>query len=345
MHYVAFGVDTLFDINTATTAKPWGPKEEALWGDMIKTVLGDAIDKTKDTTNGHRHSKLYDVATKSVYLYMGSGGVEISSGINIPAGSTYSIDGIDILTTIGHSVPSGYLLKSGGSHTTTSSHIREWVDGSVQKIEAEAGYTLNESTFTMGTYVLISTVGGGASVTMHTQGNGAGIFLNTTGSGSGISLNTGIGGSITLTAGTSANITLGVTTSTNHVQVNAEIYTDQFQQYSSTTITGFSSLEQQQICYKKLGRTVHVWFNLNGTSNATSTSFTVPYSADDDIEYYFGDAYGVINNGFALTNPGCCRIQSGSSTLVEIFTSSAQGSWTASNQKAVCGYLCYQSNS
>lgn len=48
----------LFDINTATTPKPWGPKEEQAWKDIIDTVVVDTIDGTKNV-GGHLHGKVY----------------------------------------------------------------------------------------------------------------------------------------------------------------------------------------------------------------------------------------------------------------------------------------------
>src|SRR3990167_5861782 len=51
----------------------------------------------------------------------------------------------------------------------------------------------------------------------------------------------------------------------------------------TSTITGWSSFTNQKIFYTKVGKLVFVAFDLNGTSNATTVSFTLPYTrpADD----------------------------------------------------------------
>jgi hypothetical protein len=47
-----------FDINTATTLKPWGPREEQCVKDVIDTLVLDTIGSVKNTS-GHLHGKLY----------------------------------------------------------------------------------------------------------------------------------------------------------------------------------------------------------------------------------------------------------------------------------------------
>jgi hypothetical protein len=47
-----------FDINTSTTLKPWGAREEQVIKDIIDTLVVDTIDVTKNTS-GHLHGKLY----------------------------------------------------------------------------------------------------------------------------------------------------------------------------------------------------------------------------------------------------------------------------------------------
>lgn len=49
-----------FDINTATTPKPWGTREENAWKDDIDTLVSDTIGGVKNTS-GHKHAKMYDL--------------------------------------------------------------------------------------------------------------------------------------------------------------------------------------------------------------------------------------------------------------------------------------------
>jgi len=48
-----------FDINTVTTVKPWGAREEQAIKDIIDTLVVDTIDVAKNTTSGHLHGKIY----------------------------------------------------------------------------------------------------------------------------------------------------------------------------------------------------------------------------------------------------------------------------------------------
>lgn len=59
-----------FDINTADTPKPWGPREEQMVQDVIQTVVGDTLGYSK-RTSGHLHNKLYsaiDVPAFAAYV-------------------------------------------------------------------------------------------------------------------------------------------------------------------------------------------------------------------------------------------------------------------------------------
>ena len=49
-----------FDINTASTPKPWGAREEAAIKDIIDTLVGDALVVAK-ATGGHKHPRMYNI--------------------------------------------------------------------------------------------------------------------------------------------------------------------------------------------------------------------------------------------------------------------------------------------
>ena len=52
-----------FDINTSTTPKPWGAREEAFYHDLTDTLVKGTIAGAKDATNGHRHKHNFLVST------------------------------------------------------------------------------------------------------------------------------------------------------------------------------------------------------------------------------------------------------------------------------------------
>lgn len=89
-----------FDINEATTPKPWGAKEEQVIRDLIKTLTEDTISGVKNVT-GHKHGKLYNSSavakidtstTSSINIIMGD---NLSSGLVIKDTSGNSRINID----------------------------------------------------------------------------------------------------------------------------------------------------------------------------------------------------------------------------------------------------------
>lgn len=102
----------------------------------------------------------------------------------------------------------------------------------------------------------------------------------------------------------------------------------------SSTIVGWSSFTTQIISYMVLlDGSIMVAFNLVGTSDATSVTFTLPETpltalgtADLTIR--------AVNNGTAAV--GFCRI-AGGSTTVTCFPAITGGAWTASGSKQVSG--------
>jgi hypothetical protein len=97
--------------------------------------------------------------------------------------------------------------------------------------------------------------------------------------------------------------------------------------YSSTsTIVGWSSFTTKLIKYRVIGKQVFVIANIRGTSNSTSTSFTIPFnsiSTNDNM------GYG-LNNGGAVN----CLIEISSGTnLVGCYANLA--GWTGSGTKSI----------
>lgn len=94
----------------------------------------------------------------------------------------------------------------------------------------------------------------------------------------------------------------------------------------ATTVGGFSSTTDATLRYMLIGKTVHIRVYINGTSNATSFSFTVPYAVANGGSV----PCRIANNGVTNTSPGLIDV-SGSTLFV--YTSLAGAAWTASGQK------------
>lgn len=105
-----------------------------------------------------------------------------------------------------------------------------------------------------------------------------------------------------------------------------------------STIVGWSSFTVKLIYYKKVGNLVFVDFNLQGTSNSATTTFTMPYTAISVISFDFALVRSQ-DNGAALTSPHGV-ITSGTAT-VSLGPNSTTFGWTASGTKVVRGQFWY----
>lgn len=113
--------------------------------------------------------------------------------------------------------------------------------------------------------------------------------------------------------------------------------------YSGTsTITGWSSRTFSRIVYMLVGRALMVSWYLTGTSNATTTTFTLPYTSQATGSGDAGPGAGVagltIDNGAYTATPGQVAVQD-SATTVTCYATMARGAWTASGSKTTAGKL------
>lgn len=115
--------------------------------------------------------------------------------------------------------------------------------------------------------------------------------------------------------------------------------------YSATsTVTGWSSFSTKSIRYKVVGKLVLVTFNITGTSNASSTNFTLPFpvSASGTLPL-LSQGNGIDNGVINIISP---TVTSALPSLVQItyYTgiNSVTGTWTSSGTKAVRGQFYYE---
>jgi hypothetical protein len=111
--------------------------------------------------------------------------------------------------------------------------------------------------------------------------------------------------------------------------------------FSSSTIVGWSGASGV-ILYRKLGKQVHIWFTLTGTSNSTGVTFTLPYANQSDIykDMFVATGY-IIDNGVLLTTAGAVNVLNGTSTAI-CQIDMGNGGWTASGTKKVVGQFTYE---
>ena len=112
--------------------------------------------------------------------------------------------------------------------------------------------------------------------------------------------------------------------------------------YSGTsTIVGWSSLTTRDIVYWEVGDTVFVNFAINGVSDDTVATFTLPYSsanAAGNIVYF---PIRAANNGAQLVTSGMGELVADSAT-VTCYLNWASAAWISSNAKYVMGQFFYK---
>jgi len=175
---------------------------------------------------------------------------------------------------------------------------------------------------------------------------GAWVSLTASGGGGGDFSDGGEAGGADRSLGNTDNYALSFLTNNLArlvLTAGGDVYTEAWQSYA-TTEGGWSSVTQSYVKYKRIGKLVFVTFYISGTSNSTSTTFTVPYNAAS-ISGLYGNFGGcldyAVNNGVGLT--GACRIllQKGGST-VSVYTNMYNGSWTNANTKTIQGSFWYE---
>ena len=106
---------------------------------------------------------------------------------------------------------------------------------------------------------------------------------------------------------------------------------------ASSTIVGWSSYTTKLIYYKDIGKTRFMYVHIDGTSNSTSTSFTVPSACSNTINY--GGQVRTDDNG--NVNLGHYVLTANTST-VNCYYGVAAAAWTASGTKRLLGQFTYQ---
>ncbi len=148
---------------------------------------------------------------------------------------------------------------------------------------------------------------------------------------------------VTSAAATDLRVTGGLNSSdinSMFVGSNGDVWTDttSWVDYSATsTIVGWSGYSIRQIWYKRIGKLIYLSFSIAGTSNSTTTTFTLPYSAVATL--YQQNVVAAVDNG----TPVVGTVYSNPSSSTITLTASISGSaFTGSGSKSVTGQLVLQ---
>lgn len=107
---------------------------------------------------------------------------------------------------------------------------------------------------------------------------------------------------------------------------------------ATSTITGWTT-PTAKIWFEKMDDIVHVEFEITGTSNATTVSFTLPFTSAGN---WAVNATGLgHDNGADLTDPIYISLAT-SSAICNVFKTFSAGAWTNANAKKVYGQFFYQ---
>lgn len=106
-------------------------------------------------------------------------------------------------------------------------------------------------------------------------------------------------------------------------------------------VQGFSAVSYNHFRYKKLGKTVRCYYAFQGTSNATTIQFTLPYTPHASFNIRI--PVRVEDAGVYQADPGMLQIGSGSTT-VTIYKTLASGPFTTSGEKYSEGEFFYDTS-
>jgi hypothetical protein len=125
-----------------------------------------------------------------------------------------------------------------------------------------------------------------------------------------------------------------VRTKLNDVITNVNLLdpTDWVDYSATSTIVGWSSRTTTLIRYRIIGKQMFVQFNLIGTSNSTSVTFTLP---NNSVNLSSSLTHFGTNNG---VNVGVCHgTPSGNSNVITLYASAVTAAWTGSGSKSTRG--------
>jgi hypothetical protein len=142
------------------------------------------------------------------------------------------------------------------------------------------------------------------------------------------------------TIGAASGSSNGYLSSTDWTTFNGKLDNNAWVDYSATsTITGWASFTLKQLKYKIVGNMMFVNYALYGTSNANTTSFTLPNNAIVQAENpNRSQNNGVWYHGFGLILSGTNLVSCNYWQLVTSYTPT----WTASGSKVVTGQICFE---
>ena len=118
---------------------------------------------------------------------------------------------------------------------------------------------------------------------------------------------------------------------------NADVYTEAWTNYAPT-IVGWGSYTVNTCRYRRIGKMMFVSFSIDGTSNSSTTTISLPAANQNITNHHTWYATVVYNNG-AYENAGHCLMTAGAATLS--FYRAGAATYTASGRKIIRFSMSY----
>ncbi|MGV3695496.1 hypothetical protein [Flavobacterium sp.] len=293
----------------------------------------------------------------------------VSSEVNVPAPVVADTYYMPLIINGETANAQGELTLPGGSGSVTQFNFTNanGVTGSVTDATTTPTLVLSLGAITPTTVSASGNISGAnlsgtntgdqtITLTSDVTGSGTGSFATTISTGAvtsskildGTILDTDINSSAGIDASKLADGSVSTTeyqyinslTSNAQTQLNAKVPENTVVDYSATsTVVGWSSFTTKSIQYLTVGKATHVWLYIEGVSNSTTVSLTIPSNHTGANNYQSG-GYS-LNNSASLTTAPRIELVNGSN-VVNISRIMTGGTWTASGNKAVSGYFVYQ---
>ncbi len=146
---------------------------------------------------------------------------------------------------------------------------------------------------------------------------------------------------VTLRATLLTSTTLNVSGTANIGTVGGDLASVAWADYGATSIiTGWSAFANKEIYTKKIGKLCFTSFYLNGSSNATTISFTTPYlsnSAPTTIRTFCH----ATDNAVEQSHGALLVLNTGTSTAA-VYLNAALATWSNTGIKIIAGQLFYE---
>lgn len=122
---------------------------------------------------------------------------------------------------------------------------------------------------------------------------------------------------------------------------SGDVYTVAWTDYGATsTVVGWAATPTKNIMYKLIGKTCFVQVLIDGTSNDTVVTFTLPYTSANTNASTNAAVYGY-DNGAGLT--GACRAYLAvNSSTVTVYSDMNTGAWTNTGNKGIYGQFWFE---